>query len=61
MDSIDPCNSTHLSNFLKNYTEQQVQQLLNIHKQLLQAIQNKHIEYSIDDVASCIDPIREYN
>ena len=58
MDSIDPCNSTHASNFLKNYTEQQVQQLLDIHKQLLQAVQNKQIEYYIDDIRSCIDPIR---
>ena len=59
MNAIDPCNDAHVSNFLKNYTEEQVNKLLEIHKELLKRCKStNNIQYSTDDIWECIDPIR---
>jgi len=62
MNSIDPCNKSHMSNFLKDYTETQINKLLITHKSLLSCSKSlDDIKYKTDDYASCIDPIRKHN
>ena len=68
MNSDDPCNEQYPSNFIKDYTETQVANIIHMNQQLIQLIQSiqssqtiNNIIYKIDDIESCIDPIRNYN
>lgn len=62
MNSIDPCNKSHMSNFLKDYTDTQINKLLIAHKSLLSCSKPlTNIKYKTDDYASCIDPIKKHN
>ena len=62
MNSIDPCNEQYPSNFIKDYTETQVANIIHMNQQLIQSSQIiNNIIYKIDDIKSCIDPIRKYN
>ena len=62
MNSADPCNEQYPSNFIKDYTETQVANIIHMNQQLIQSSQTiNNIIYKIDDIESCIDPIRNYN
>jgi len=62
MNSADPCNELYPSNFIKDYTETQVANIIHMNQQLIQSSQTiNNIIYKIDDIESCIDPIRNYN
>ena len=62
MNSADPCNEQYPSNFIKDYTETQVANIIHMNQQLIQSSQIiNNIIYKIDDIESCIDPIRNYN
>lgn len=62
MNSIDPCNKSHMSNFLKDYTDTQINKLLIAHKSLLSCSKPLlNIKYKTDEYTSCIDPIRKHN
>lgn len=62
MNSIDPCNKLHMSNFLKDYSESQINQLLDTHKSLLLSSKEvKDMKYKTDEYTTCIDPIRKHN
>ena len=62
MNSADPCNEQYPSNFIKDYTETQVANIIHMNQQLIQSSQTiNNIIYKIDDIESCIDPIRIYN
>ena len=62
MNSTDPCNEQYPSNFIKDYTETQVANIIHMNQQLIQSSQIiNNIIYKIDDIESCIDPIRKYN
>jgi len=62
MNSADPCNEQYPSNFIKDYTEIQVANIIHMNQQLIQSSQIiNNIIYKIDDIESCIDPIRNYN
>tara|TARA_Y100000389_G_C17444326_1_gene510612 strand:- start:1796 stop:1993 length:198 start_codon:yes stop_codon:yes gene_type:complete len=65
MNYADPCNEQYPSNFIKDYTETQVANIIYMNQQLIQSSQSSqtlnNIIYKIDDIESCIDPIRNYN
>jgi hypothetical protein len=62
MNSIDPCNKSHMSNFLKDYSKSQINKLLDTHKSLLLSSKVvKDMKYKTDDYQSCVDPIRKHN
>jgi len=65
MNSADPCNEQYPSNFIKDYTETQVANIIYMNQQLIQSSQSSqiinNIIYKIDDIESCIDTIRNYN
>lgn len=62
MNSADPCNEQYPSNFIKDYTETQVANIIHMNQQLIQSSQIiNNIIYKIDDIEYCIDPIRNYN
>jgi len=51
-----------MSNFLKDYTDTQINKLLIAHKSLLSCSKPLlNIKYKTDEYTSCIDPIRKHN
>ena len=62
MNSTDPCNEQYPSNFIKDYTETQVANIIHMNQQLIQSSQTiNNITYKNDDIEYSIDPIRKYN